>query len=147
VLKRDITYENFDGEKVTETFRFNLTKTELFELRLEFDDGTEGGLDKLIEKIIKTEDLKSLIDIFKRVILLSYGELSEDGKFFRKSDEIRESFTQTAAYDELFMELATNDKAAATFIMGIVPKDFAVDLEKMDVPLPLENVKSDNPES
>lgn len=142
MLKRDITYENFDGEKVTEVFRFNLTKTELFELKVDFDDGSEGGLEKLIEQIQKTEDLKSMVDIFKRIILLSYGELTEDGKRFVKSDEIREAFTHTAAYDELFMELATSDDAASKFIIGIVPKEFAEELKNsQELKLPLEVTK------
>jgi hypothetical protein len=42
-----------------------------------------------------------------------------------KSDQLRDEFSQTAAYDVLFMELATNDKLAADFMIGIMPKDLA----------------------
>ena len=61
---------------------------------------------------------------------------SDDGKRFVKSGT-REEFSQTAAYDALFMELATNDDAAATFKKGIVPKDFQKELEKVqNIPPP-----------
>jgi hypothetical protein len=129
MLKRDITYEDFDGDKITETFYFNLTKSEIIELEV----GYKGGLQEALQAIIKADDKKRLIEEFKRIILMSYGMRSEDGKRFIKSDDLREAFSQTAAYDELFMELATNEDSAATFIKGIIPKDFAKEVEKAEV--------------
>ena len=78
-----------------------------------------------LEKIVKTENPKDLLDQFKRIVLKAYGEKSPDGKYFLKSDEMREKFSQSAAYNSLFMELATNDNAAANFIKGILPKDMS----------------------
>lgn len=121
MLKREITYEDFDGNKVTDTFYFNLTRTEMIEWNVEH----EGGLEGAIRRIIDTKDNKALIKEFKEIILLSYGVRSDDGKRFIKNNEIREAFTQMPAFDALFMELATNDGAAAAFIMGVVPKEFA----------------------
>lgn len=121
MLKRDITYEDFNGETVTETLYFNLTRTELIELEVSYD----GGLEASINRIVKAEDMRALISEFKKLVLLSYGERSEDGKRFVKNDEIREAFSQTAAYDALFMELATDDTAAATFVTGIIPAGMA----------------------
>lgn len=129
MLKRDITYETFDGEKITETFYFNMSKAELIELEVEFDE----GLAKMLQNIIKTKNNKEIIRIFKRIILLSYGKKSEDGKRFIKSDEIREEFSQTQAYSDLFMELASDDKAAVTFLVGVLPKDMATEIEKADL--------------
>ena len=129
MLKRNITYEDFDGNTVTEVFYFNLTKTEIIDLQL----GYEGGLEEFITKIVKAEDLKALITEFKRLVLLSYGERTEDGKRFVKNDRIREEFSQTAAFDSLFMELATNDSAAADFVTGIIPRDMAQNVNKAEV--------------
>ncbi len=126
MLKRDITYEDFNGERVTDTLYFNLTKTEIIDLEVSH----EGGLDEAIKKIVKAQDIKSLIAEFKNIVLASYGVKSEDGKRFIKSDQLREEFTQTAAYDALFMELATDDDAAAVFIKGIIPADLASELSK-----------------
>lgn len=129
MLIRPITYENFDGETVTETFHFNLSKSEIIELQVSYKDGLEAAL----ARIVRTSDKKQLVEEFKRIVLLSYGERSDDGKRFIKSDELREAFSQTAAYDTLFVELATDDTAAAEFIKGIIPKDFAKEVDKQEV--------------
>lgn len=126
MLKREITYEDFDGEEVTEVFYFNISKPELVELEVENKEGMEAT----IQKIIKTEDNKTLVQLFKRLILLAYGQKSEDGKRFIKSEQLAEEFSQTAAYSTLFMELASDDGAAVKFIQGILPRDMRGDIEK-----------------
>jgi len=123
MLKRNITYKDFNDEEVTETFYFNLSKTELIELEVSY----EGGLQGAIQRIIEAKDERALVMEFKRIVLLSYGERSADGKRFIKNDQLREEFTQTAAYDALFMELATDEDAAAKFIQGILPADMPSD--------------------
>jgi predicted nucleic acid-binding protein len=134
MLKKEITYEDFDGEMVTHTFYFNLTRTEIIEYTVEYEEGMEQTL----QKIIKAEDIRSLVHEFKKIVLFAYG--IRDGSMFKKSKEIREEFSQTAAYDALFMELATSDDAASSFIKGIMPKGLAEELAKLpdviDVPLP-----------
>jgi len=132
MLKREIKYQDFNDEEVTDTFYFNITKSEIVELEVE----TKEGMDATIKKIIETKDNKTLIAEFKRIILLSYGEKSADGKRFIKSDESREAFSQTAAFDTLFMELATEDEAASNFIKGILPKDLSLEIEKAILPPP-----------
>lgn len=119
MLKREIKYTSFDGEEAVDIVYFNLTKTELIELEVEQKD----GLDVVIRRIIAADDKKALIAEFKRVILAAYGVKSDDGKRFVKNETVREEFMQTAAFDALFMELATNDEAAANFIQGILPAD------------------------
>lgn len=119
MLKKTISYEDFDGVKITEDFYFNLTKSEMVEMELQHKD----GLGDTIQRIIAANDTKALLVEFKKLILGSYGVKSEDGKRFIKSKETIDDFTSSAAYDALFMELATNDTAAADFIKGIIPRD------------------------
>lgn len=126
MLKREITYEDFNGETVSEYFYFNLSKTELLELEHEYDRGFAAN----IEAIVEAKSNKELVAEFKKLILLSYGKKSEDGKRFIKNDELREEFSQTAAFNELFISLATDETAAATFINGIVPKDMAQSIDE-----------------
>ena len=80
-----------------------------------------GGLTKTIEAILKANDSKRMIEIWKDLILKAYGQKSLDGRQFMKSDEIRESFAQTEAYSDMFMELASDADAAAKFVNGIIP--------------------------
>lgn len=117
MLKKTITYVDFDGNERTETFYFNLTQAEIAEMEL----STKGGLAAKINGIIEAQDSESIIKMFKDVIGKSYGEKSADGKYFVKNDQIRDAFMQTQAYSNLFMELATDAEAASAFINGIVP--------------------------
>ncbi len=118
MLKKTMTYVDYDGNERTEDFYFNLTKAEIIEMNL----SASGGLDKLITKIVAEQDGAKIVEIFKKIILGAYGEKSLDGKRFIKSPELSESFSQTEAYSDLFMELATDAEKAAEFINDIVPK-------------------------
>ena len=117
MLKKKITYTDYNGTERTEDFYFNLTKAEIMEMEL----GTSGGLAEMIQRIVDAQDAPSIIKVFKDLILKAYGEKSPDGKRFIKSKEISESFSQTEAYSQLFMELATDSVAAAEFVNGIMP--------------------------
>lgn len=125
MLKKTITYTDYNGVERTEDFYFNLKKSEIMEMEM----STDGGLSEMIKKIVATKDVPSLMSIFKKFILKAYGEKSPDGKRFIKSEELSESFEQTEAYSELFMELATSDKAAAEFINGLIPPDVAAQIK------------------
>lgn len=118
MLKKTIAYTDFDGNERKEDFYFNLTKAEVAEMEMT----TEGGLAKMLEKIVAAKDSKRIIEVFKDLVLRAYGEKSPDGKRFIKSQEIRDAFSQTEAYSDLFMELATNADVAAKFVNGIIPQ-------------------------
>ena len=118
MLKKTITYTDFDGNVRTEDFYFNLTKAEVTEMQM----GTDGGLAKMLEKIVATQDAKRIVELFKDLVLRSYGEKSPDGKRFIKNKELSDGFAQTEAYSELFMELATTADMASAFVNGIIPQ-------------------------
>ncbi len=117
MLKKTISYKDYNGNSRTEDFYFNLTEAEITEMELSAD----GGLTEMVRRIVAAQDAKQIIAIFKDIILRAYGEKSPDGRRFIKSKELSEAFSQTEAYSQLFMELATNDKAASDFVNGIVP--------------------------
>jgi len=118
MLKKTITYTDYNGVDRTEDFWFNLSKAEIMEMEL----STSGGLAEMIQKIVAAQDAPAIIKIFKKMILQAYGEKSPDGKRFIKSDEISTAFSQTEAYSHLFMELSTNADEAAKFVNGIIPQ-------------------------
>ena len=127
MYKKTITYVDFDDIERTEEHYFNLTKSELMEM----DFNTTGGMEKMIKNIISTRDTKRIIEIFKEIILKSYGEKSLDGKRFiktRDGHKLADDFSETAAFDALFMELATNEESASTFINSIIPKSMASEI-------------------
>lgn len=135
MLSKTIKYTDYNGVEREEKFLFNLSKAELMEMEM----GTTGGLAETIQHIIQTQDAPAIIKMFKELLLKAYGEKSSDGKRFIKTDEngkpLSIAFSQTEAYSTLFMELATNDVAAAEFVKGIIPKD----LDIKDAPKELSN--------
>lgn len=122
MLKKTIKYTDFNGVDMEENFYFNISKAELTELQLK----TPGGYGAYIEKIVAAKDVPTLARLFKELILMSYGEKSDDGKRFVKvapdGHRLADDFVQTEAYSELYMELVTDDKAAAAFVNGIIPQ-------------------------
>lgn len=136
MLKKSVTYTDFNGIIQTEDLYFNLTKAELIEMDL----GSAGGLGEHLSAIAKSGDGEMLVTEFKRILLLAYGEKSEDGRHFIKSDEVKGRFLSSAAYDELFFELATNMDSIVEFVEGILPQDMvqaAKAAKKQDKPVGL----------
>ena len=124
MLKKIITYTDYNGVERTEPFYFNLSKAELMEMEL----GVTGGMTEMLDKIIAAKDAPSLMKTFKEMIMKAYGVKSDDGKRLIKSEELSTAFTQTEAYSVLFMELITDDKAAADFVNGIIPNEIQAEV-------------------
>ena len=117
MLKKTITYVDYNGTQRTEDFYFNLSKAEVAEMEM----SVEGGFSKMLEELVASKDNVRIVELFKQMVLKSYGEKSADGRRFVKSEEISKAFSETEAYREIFMELALNTDAAAAFVNGIMP--------------------------
>lgn len=126
MLKKTITYEDFNGNNRTEDFYFNLTSSEITEMEL----STDGGFDELLNRVIQKQSGSVIIKVFKDILLKAYGEKSIDGRKFEKSEKISDDFYHTNAYDVLFMELVTDAKKAAEFIKAIMPENLRKDIDK-----------------
>lgn len=118
MLKKTVTYTDYNGTERTEDFYFNLSKAELTEMELSID----GGMTTMLNEIVAAKDGAKIIKAFKDIVLKSYGEKSPDGRRFIKSKELADAFSQTEAYSIIFMELATSDDAAADFIKAVMPE-------------------------
>lgn len=118
MVKKTISFENFDGKKVKKDWYFHLNEIELMDLQLE----TEGGFQEFVAKAVEENDNKKIVKILKDIIVKSVGIKSEDGMRFIKSEEITDEFCQTGAYPALFLELAQDENAAEAFLTGVFPK-------------------------
>ena len=134
MLKKTVNYEDFDGNKRTEDLYFNLTKLEATEFALDLPDeitdevvkeGASAANMEAATRIVQKLGGKGIIDYIRKLVLKSYGIKSEDGKRFIKSEEISTEFSQTMAFDNLMMELLTDDNAASNFIPVVIPSDLA----------------------
>lgn len=115
MVKKTITYKDYDGTQRTETFYFNLNRAELAKMQL----SEKGGLAAKLTRITETNDVPALTKFFEELIERSYGVKSDDGRRFIKSRELYEEFEQTEAYSQLFMELAQDETKAAAFVNGV----------------------------
>ena len=132
MIKKTITYTDYNDVERTEDFYFHLTKAEVMKMQM----GTTGGLAEMIQRIVAAQDMPTIIATFEDMVLKAYGVKSPDGKQFIKNDELRTAFSQTEAYSQLFMELSLDADKAAEFVNGIMPADIQKDLAKQQAALP-----------
>lgn len=119
MIKKTITYHDYNGVERTEDFYFNLNKAELMKMEM----AIKGGMAEMIQRIVAAQDAPAIIEVFEDLIKRSYGVKTPDGRGFLKKAEDLEAFMSTEAYSILFMELATDADKAAEFVNGIVPAD------------------------
>lgn len=120
MLKKTIQYTDYNDVKREEDLYFNLTETELAEMQLE----VTGGLASMLQAIVKAQDIPTIAKLFKQLILKAYGQKSPDGRRFIKSEELSREFSQTGAYNVLYMELSQDAEKASEFITGIIPAKY-----------------------
>ena len=134
MLKKLIKYVDYNGTERTENFYFNLNKAELMEMETE----VVGGMRQLLEDMMQKQDIPKIMKTFKKIIMKAYGEKSSDGRRFYKSEELSLAFTQTEAYNVLYMELLSDAKKAAAFINALMPEDMRGDQPDDKVLTPID---------
>jgi len=125
MFKDTVTYTPWDSDtKVTETLRFNISKTDIL--------GQLALIDrfKAVYEIIQgdahdlsTAEKQEILDVVKDFMALAYGVQTPDGKLFRKSPDVWDAFRWSAAYDEYLFNLFENPERAASFLFQVFPKD------------------------
>ena len=125
MIKKTITYTDFNGAQRTEDFYFNLTKAELMRMEL----GVKGGMTEMLNRMIAAQDAPAMMEVFEELVRKSYGVKTPDGRGFVKRQEDYEAFASTEAYSELFVELITDAKACADFFNGVIPANLAAQVD------------------
>ena len=117
MIKKTVTYTDYNGEQRTETFYFHYTEAEILDMEM----SEEGSFVDRIQRIIDAKDKTALMKLIKKFVIDAYGVKSEDGKRFMKNDELKTAFLECPAYSDIFMEMVTNDEVAADFVNGVIP--------------------------
>ena len=138
MLRKEVTFEDFNGVNQTEECFFNLTKTELIEMAMDLPEGVSESVgddpnnideEKAVGKLMETMGNKGVLKFIKDLVLKSYGVKSADGRRFMKVDEngkpLSIEFSQTMAFETIIDEFMSNDIAAANFVNGIFPSSVA----------------------
>lgn len=142
MLKKSITYTDFNDVERTEVFRFNLTKAEMIDMELGgVTNDNPHGFRARLQEVVASNNGRLIMDTFRDIILKAYGEISDDGRKFIKNKRLSEEFENHAAYNVLFIELVTDSTAAAEFIQSIVPA------ELNDAPTPVKQPQDHQPKT
>lgn len=137
MIKMNVSAETFDGDMVTETLWFHMSKVDLIELQQSEPGGFTDTLQAFMSR--KPEDWSNkdkfkLFDYFRKIVDKAYGERSSDGKRFKKSPEILANFKDSIFYDEFILSLLEDEKKSIKFFNGVMPRAL------------LEQAKKDRPD-
>lgn len=126
MFSRDFEYTGYDGKPKKDTYWFNLTEAELYEIDLSSIHGFTGEMNRLL----KEERTKEIVEAFKSIILNSVGVVSADGRKFIKNEEVKEDFYRSKAYSQLFVELVSSGEKVAEFLKGAIPEEIRQKMEE-----------------
>lgn len=119
MFKYTSTYSDWNGTQRTEDFYFGLSEADLTEMEF----ATKGGFTSYMNKITKAKDTDEAISAFKNLLLKTYGEKSEDGRYFVQNKEVSERFSYSPVYSEIYMRMVRDAKFAVEFFNGVLPKN------------------------
>lgn len=128
MFSRDFEYNGYDGKPKKDTYFFNLNEAELYEIDLSSIHGFTG----LMNKLMKEERTKEIVEYFKGIILGSVGVMSPDGRKFIKNEEIKEDFYRSKAYSMLFVELVSSGEKLAAFLKAAIPEELRKKMEEKE---------------
>ena len=128
MFSRTFEYTGYDGQIKKDTWWFNLSEAELYKLEL----GSIGGVNGMMNRLLRENKPGEVVDMFEKIILGAVGERSVDGRKFVKNEEIRQDFSQSKAYSDLFIELVSSGENLRKFLLGAIPEELARKLEAAD---------------
>lgn len=117
MLKKEITFTDFNGTERTQVFYFNISQAELTEMQM----GQRGGMENYLQILVDSKDERRILDFLKSWIRAAYGVRSDDGAEFVKTLEGWNSFKGSGAYDALFMEMVEDQNLIPTFMIEVIP--------------------------
>lgn len=133
MISKEVTYENFDGDEVTEKLWFHISKAEIIAdmesqdpdavipLMMSFQTQIESGNEVTGLQLLAT---------VKKIIAMAYCERLGDG-IKPKTKEASDAFLGSLAFDQLLTELISDPDFALKFITNIFPKDLEALAEKI----------------
>lgn len=114
--KETIKYTDLNGVERTEDFYFDLSKPEIVKMQA----SAKGGYDVQLKSIAASPNGALIMEFFENFIKSAYGEKTDDGRRFMKSEELSRGFMETPAYEVLFEKLVTDADAASDFVNRVM---------------------------
>jgi hypothetical protein len=129
MIKKTITFKDFNGGEKTRDFYFHMNRVDFTKLNGE----VPGGLEKRLQEIVEDKDEDALLRFIDLMVSRSYGKFDEDDEFTkvdRFGRPLYEKFANTDAYDKLIIELISTEAAVVKFLTGIMPSDVQDEVNK-----------------
>lgn len=130
IYRETIQYRDLDGNKVEDLFEFSLNSAEVAEMEVSI----KGGLKNYLEKVIREDNQAEILKAFKDILTKSIGRRSDNGKMFLKTEDIRNEFLYSGAYEVMFFRMISDANYAANFVNEAFPHDL---VEKMNAGKPV----------
>lgn len=123
MLRKNVTYKDFDGNPVTEEFCFHLMEADFIDLDFKYESfgGLKSYLLGLIKEIQNNENApkRPMYEFLKEVISLSVGK--RIGNRFDRSQEAKDRFFQTGAYSNFIIDMINDPTGIPDFFNAITP--------------------------
>lgn len=122
MITKTLTYEDYDGNPITEEAYFHLTEADANEMITTFGDvGAE------FDRGLAEKNPMFIMNALRNLIRMSYGKKLPDGRFVKFDSEGRrlgDFFISSDAYSELVNSLISDENAIPEFVKGIMPAKF-----------------------
>ena len=89
-------------------------------LEANVDQTARSFVQDVVKSIAASPNGALIMEFFENFIKTAYGEKSDDGRRFMKSEEISRGFMETPAYEVLFEKLVTDAGAASEFVNRVM---------------------------
>lgn len=121
MIKKTLTYLDYEGVEHTKDFYFSMSQTEFTLL----NNQIPGGFDTYLKRIQEDHNEEQLLNLLTTFIVEGYGERTPDGLGFIKEDaqgrKLGKLFLCTEACDNLLTELLEKENNIGAFMTGMMP--------------------------
>lgn len=121
MIRKTLTYLDYEGQEHTKDFYFSLNQTE-FAL---MNNRLPGGFESYLKRIQEDHNEEKLLDLLLMFIVDGYGIRASDDEFIKEDEQGRKlglRFKCTEACDNLITELLEKENNIAAFLIGMLPK-------------------------
>lgn len=122
MITKTLTYEDYDGNPITEEAYFHLTEADATEMIATF-----GDVGAAFDRGLAEKNPTFIMNALRNLIRMSYGKKLPDGRFVKFDSEGRrlgDFFISSDAYSELVNSLFSDENAIPEFAKGIMPAKF-----------------------
>lgn len=121
MIRKTLTYLDYEGQEHTKDFYFSLNQTE-FAL---MNNRLPGGFDAYLKRIQEDHNEEKLLELLIMFIVEGYGIRESGDDFIKEDDQGRKlgvRFKCTEACDTLITELLEKENNIGAFLIGMLPK-------------------------